>query len=88
MPKIEIRTGIPAAAQESSFMNATLQSVWKTGTDGTKELADLAFSVAVYVGVPGHITDEDQLARYLHTIFAPLVDRAPVRVEVEIGPED
>lgn len=86
--RIEIRTGVTGDAQESSFMNATLQSVERTGADGTRELANLAFSIAVYVGVDGdNITSEDELASHLRDVLAPLVVQPGVKVEIELGPE-
>lgn len=85
---IEIRTGVSGEAQESSFMNATLQSVERTGADGKPELADLAFSIAVYVDVDGdNITSEDALASHLRDVLAPLVAQPGVKVEIELGPE-
>lgn len=76
-----ISTGIPGEAQESSFMNATLQ-----------DAGDLDFSVAVHVAVPTEIETENALREYLHTVFADALDvtdryygRGTVEVEIQIG---
>ena len=74
--EIEIREGIPASEQESSFMNATLQSA-----------GDFAFSVATHVDVPERFAvDEKRLAAYLHATFPTLPPN--VKIEIELGPED
>ena len=76
---IEIRSGVPAGAQETSFMNATLQSA---GTE-------LAFSVAVHVEVPlAAQTSEQALADHLRELFASLAADPTISIEIEIGPED
>lgn len=78
---LEIRTGIPASEQESSFMNATLQT-----------RGDLAFSIAVHVRPPDTaLVSEYLLANYLEGLFNGLLrsrDGDRVEIEIEIGPED
>ena len=77
-----ITTGVPGDDQESSFMNATLQS-----TSG------LEFSVAVHIGVPGDMDTEEKLRRYLHDVFQTAIEVtekkfgvATLNVEIQIGP--
>ena len=77
--RLKITLGVPGDDQESSFMNATLQ--W-TAND-----PELAFSIAVNVGVPADVVNEEQLATYLGGIFGDVVHEHPeVHVEIQLGP--
>jgi hypothetical protein len=86
-----ITTGVPGDDQESSFMNATLQS---TSGPGKGDLGDdLEFSIAVHVGVPGDVDTEEKLRRYLHDVFQTAIEVteekfgvATLNVVIEIGP--
>jgi len=76
--KLKITLGVPGDAQESSFMNATLQ--W-TAND-----PELAFSIAVHLEVPADVVNEDRLATYLGNIFGDIVHTHPeVHVEIQIA---
>jgi hypothetical protein len=74
--RLKITTGIRAETQESSFMNATLQSV-----------GDLAVSVAIML--PDHANDfsQGQLVRMLEEDFKHLTDIG-YEVEIQIGPDE
>ncbi len=75
-----IRKGISASAQESDFMNSTLQ----TATGGK-----LAFSIATHIDIPSEwAADEDSLAAYLAGVLQPLSTQFNVEFEIELGPED
>jgi len=87
----EIRRGISAHDQEFSFTNATLQSVWRTGEDGTRELANVAFSIAAYVAVPEYASgDIDSVIAFLRRVLdtATHASNGALTFEVEIGPEE
>jgi hypothetical protein len=78
--RLTITLGVPGDAQQSDFMNATLQT---TGND-----PNLEFSVAVHVEIPSHIVKEDQLAEYLGAIFAQVTNLQPaLHVDIQLGPE-
>lgn len=81
---VHIECGISGNAQESDFMNATLQSH-----------NDLEFSIHTLVSVPAHITEEADLSRYLYWVLGTMVDAVPstpfwggpkVEFDVELGP--
>lgn len=79
--RLHIVMGISGDAQESGFMNATLQG---TGND-----PNLEFSVAVHVEIPSVIVTEDVLAAYLGAKFGDLLDRPEgqgLHVEIQLGP--
>lgn len=78
---VTLETGICAGAQESSFMNATLQSA------GPR----VAFSIATFVAVPADVIagGEVAVAGYLNTLLARLATQEPaLSFEVQVGPED
>lgn len=78
--RLQITLGVPGDAQESSFMNATLQS--------TENEPNLEFSIAVHVEVPAAIKDEEALADYLGSIFGQIRhDHPELHVEIQLGPE-
>jgi len=78
--RLRIFMGICGDAQESSFMNATLQS---TAND-----PNLEFSIATYVEIPANITTETQLADFLGGIFGEVAYQNPrLHFEIQIGPE-
>jgi hypothetical protein len=78
--RVSIESGIPAAEQESSFMNATLQD-----TVG----GELSFSVATYIGMPVYYeTSEGLLEEYLFDLLREIAAKYPLRFEVQIGPTD
>ena len=75
---IEIERDIDGDAQESSFMNATLQS----GPPGYE------FSIAVHLDVPMiGVYDQDTLAQFIKQTFAPISDDPRVSVHVQMGRE-
>jgi hypothetical protein len=78
--RLVITTGICGADQESSFMNATLQSAGK-GEDGKFALD---FSIATHVDVPADINTEEDLRDYLHHLFSDAHET--VSFEIQIGP--
>lgn len=72
--RVDVALGWPGDAQESSFMNATLQSA------GAFE-----FSIAMHVDLP-EPESEDQLADTLGMLLKEIADRHPeVEFEVKIG---
>ena len=75
---IEFELGICGDAQESSFMNATLQNV-----NGSP----LEFSIAVYVDINAADLTEGDVEEYLEDVFAGLSGRPDVNVRIQIGPE-
>lgn len=80
---IDIEQDIPASAQESSFMNATLQGA----------PSGLAFSIAVHVRVPettrdGEKWDQLALATHLRNRLSPAWRQEGIDVTIQVGPED
>lgn len=77
--RCEIALGIPGDAQESDFMNATLQPTGK---------GNLEFSVSVLIEVPEEIETEMELAEYLWSLFEPFTRRnRDVSVQIQLGPQ-
>jgi len=75
-----ITTGVTGNDQESSFMNATLQSLHDVG---------LEFSVAVHVGCGSEIRTQGDLFNHLREIFLPITEQNeqyPIAVEIQLGP--
>lgn len=73
---LSIETGICGDEQESSFMNATLQS-----HEG------LEFSIATHIDVPPDIKTEEDLARHLDWVCRDVLERlCGISFEVQIGP--
>lgn len=71
---IKITQGIDEEAQESSFMNATLQGWGK-----------VAFSISTTVKVPQSMQDDpEQVARWVESALNPF-DSGVVDFEVQIG---
>ena len=78
---VTLETGICADAQESSFMNATLQSA------GTA----LAFSIATFIDVPASVIADGEVAvaRYLQALLTRVTKQEPaLGFEVQVGPEN
>jgi hypothetical protein len=73
-----IETGVTGAAQESDFMNGTLQSTLGSGLD---------FTVQTFVGTPAGIETEEQLRDYLATTLQKIVDlNLEIAFDVQVGP--
>lgn len=89
---IEIETGIPGTEQESSFINATIQ----THGEDRDGYGGIDFSIATKVTVPDSVKNEADLARYLEWVLGLMDDAVPaeypwwegpsVSFEVQIGP--
>lgn len=77
--RLKIFGGIDGDAQESDFMNATLQS---TAND-----PNLEFSIAVHVEIPAAIETQEQLMNFLGGIFGDVVyQHDGLHVEIQLGP--
>jgi len=87
--RLRIEGGINGSAQESAFMNATLQAVGPI-KDGEGNYAEpvLDMSIAVHVQVPEPFArDEAALHDYLRKLFGRLVREHPnVEIEIQTGP--
>lgn len=76
-PKVTIERGIPADQQESSFMNATLQTA-----------GDSTVSIATYIAVPDGMSESD-VAHHLQAYLRDVTRAFPVlSFHVQVGPTD
>ncbi len=75
--RLKIEAGIPGNDQESSFTNATLQTIRE----------DLEFSIATYISVGESVKTEADLASLISNVLAPIVAEDPrISFEVQLGP--
>jgi len=78
--RLRIFMGICGDDQESSFMNATLQS--------TDNDPNLEFSISTHVEIPAFVRSEESLAGWLGSIFGDVIHEHPeLHFEIQIGPE-
>lgn len=80
-PTVEVKTGISAGSQESSFMNATLQH-------GNEKVS---FSVATYLDIPAFVQSKGEQAVAGH--IQDMLSRASTGVpgltfDVQVGPTE
>ena len=78
--RVQIETGVCGDAQESSFMNATLQQA------GNQDRIE--FSIATYVTVPAEaLTDEDSVADFLEYLLDSICrNHMDISFHVQVGP--
>ena len=79
---ITVRTGVPAREQESSFMNATLQTV--SDTHSASIAVTLPEGAMLAAGVDPD--DEAGVAAWMGRVFASAIAEG-CEVQVEIGPD-
>lgn len=76
---LRIATGITGDAQQSDFMNGTLQSA---GIESALE-----FTVQTFVGVPASVTTEAELRDYLRSVFGQVEALGlDLAFDIQIGP--
>ena len=81
IPEVSIESGISSGEQESSFMNATLQSAGVT----------FAISVATNVDIPDYVLSKGEaaIAGYLEDLLSRAATLVPgLSFDVKVGPED
>lgn len=77
---LAIETGVTGNAQESDFMNGTLQ-----GTGSGED--DFEFTVQTHIGIPASVTTEEALAEYLADVLGKVTAlNLGIAFDVQVGP--